>query len=400
VGLAAAPLVLALAALHPSSPGIAVLVPAHVLLGAALLWTGARSGRHDVAIIAVCTTAVAVLGWMAARDASASWGQALLFASALYLVLMAYPLVLGPRAGAAIEPYLGPVLASAWFFFAARHAMMAGGWGSVIGLLPLAQAAAMAIVLRRLLGLDQRATPRVALVAAAALALVTLAVPLQLEHQWITIAWALEGAALAWLHQRVRHRGLLWTALGLLATVFVRLALNPEVLSYEPRGTLRVLNWYLYAYGTCAAAFVLAARWFRNTTGDEPPARHAPAALYTGAGILLFLLLNIEIADFFATGPAIVFRFGAGLAQDFTYTVAWLLFGLGLLAVGIVWRSQATRIAALALVTVTVLKGFLYDLSSLGGLYRVGSFAGLAISLALVSIALQKFVLAKGGERS
>jgi len=121
--------------------------------------------------------------------------------------------------------------------------------------------------------------------------------------------------------------------------------------------------------------------------------------LFAGAGILLFLLLNIEIADYFATGPAIVFRFGVSIAQDFTYTVGWLLFGLGLLAVGIAWRSRAVRIAALALIAVTVVKGFLYDLGSLGGLYRVGSFAGLAISLALVSIALQKFVLARSGER-
>jgi uncharacterized membrane protein len=92
----------------------------------------------------------------------------------------------------------------------------------------------------------------------------------------------------------------------------------------------------------------------------------------------------------------VVFRFGATLAQDLTYTLAWLVFGLGLLGVGIAWRSHAARIAALALITVTVVKGFLYDLSSLGGLYRVGSFVGLAVSLALVAIALQKYVLPRG----
>jgi uncharacterized membrane protein len=42
---------------------------------------------------------------------------------------------------------------------------------------------------------------------------------------------------------------------------------------------------------------------------------------------------------------------------------------------------------------VTTFKCFLYDLSSLEGLARIGSFVGLAISLALVSVALQKFVL-------
>ena len=41
----------------------------------------------------------------------------------------------------------------------------------------------------------------------------------------------------------------------------------------------------------------------------------------------------------------------------------------------------------------TACKGFLYDLARLGGLYRVASFVGLAVTLALVSLALQKFVL-------
>ena len=115
-------------------------------------------------------------------------------------------------------------------------------------------------------------------------------------------------------------------------------------------------------------------------------------------GILLFLLLNIEIADFYATGPEIMFRFGSGIAQDLTYTIGWLLFGLATLACGILLHNRAARIASVVLITVTTLKCFLYDLSSLGGLYRVGAFVGLALSLTLVSLALQKFVLTSGKE--
>jgi uncharacterized membrane protein len=209
----------------------------------------------------------------------------------------------------------------------------------------------------------------------------------------------LEGAAVAWLYRRVPHRGLLYTAVGLLGAVFARLALNPEVFRYEPRGSMRILNWYLYAYLICAAAMFLAA-WWLSKTDDEvharvPRPRHVlPAA----GGILLFLLLNIEIADFYATGPEIMFRFGAGIAQDLTYTIGWLVFGLATLACGIVLHNRAARIASVALITVTTLKCFLYDLGSLGGLYRVGAFVGLALSLTLVSLALQKFVLAPGKE--
>jgi uncharacterized membrane protein len=170
------------------------------------------------------------------------------------------------------------------------------------------------------------------------------------------------------------------------------------VLLYEPRGSMRILNWYLYAYLACAAAFLFAA-WWLSRKADPPDtiATMLARALPAGATILLFLLLNIEIADYYATGPAIVFRFGVTVSQDLTYTIGWLLFGMALLGFCIYLRSHAGRVAALVLIAVTTFKCFLYDLGSLEGLYRVGSFVGLATALALVSLALQKYVLAKPG---
>jgi uncharacterized membrane protein len=58
-------------------------------------------------------------------------------------------------------------------------------------------------------------------------------------------------------------------------------------------------------------------------------------------------------------------------------------------------RNKPCRIASIALLIATVLKCFLHDLGRLGGLYRVGSFVGLALCLALVAIVLQKFVLVR-----
>jgi uncharacterized membrane protein len=57
--------------------------------------------------------------------------------------------------------------------------------------------------------------------------------------------------------------------------------------------------------------------------------------------------------------------------------------------------NRPARVTAVTLIAVTTFKCFLYDLRSLEGLYRVASFVGLAVALALVSLALQKYVLAK-----
>jgi uncharacterized membrane protein len=316
--------------------------------------------------------------------------------AALYAVFAVYPFLVGRRARNSRDPYLAAVLASAMAFFGARAAFVAGELDWMIGAIPVIEGAVLALMLRSLLSLEsrgQRDLGRLALVAGAALAFVTVAIPLQLKQQWITIGWALEGAALAWVYKRIPHRGLFYSGVALLGAVFVRLALNPEVLVYEPRGSLRIFNWYLYAYILCAAAMFVAG-WFLSKTNDRLAGSLRVSSLLPGAGVvLLFLLLNIEIADFYATGPTIMFRFGATVAQDLTYTIGWLVFGMGLLAAGITLGNRSARVAAVTLIAVTTFKCFLYDLSSLEGLARVGSFVGLAISLALVSVALQKFVL-------
>src|SRR5262249_60513123 len=70
----------------------------------------------------------------------------------------------------------------------------------------------------------------------AALFFITLIFPIQFDRQWITVGWALEGAALCWHFHRVRHPGLRLAGVALLATVFVRLALNPAGLGCHARG--------------------------------------------------------------------------------------------------------------------------------------------------------------------
>jgi len=104
-------------------------------------------------------------------------------------------------------------------------------------------------------------------------------------------------------------------------------------------------------------------------------------------------------ADFYTTGPTLTFNFlSSSLAQDLTYTMGWAAFAVAMLIIGIVVHTRGTRVAALILLVVTILKCFLHDLGRLGGLYRVVSLLGLAISLVLVGILLQKFVIMRPRE--
>jgi hypothetical protein len=383
-----------------TTPPFPALVIAHainlsIVLG---LSTAFRWNEKYIAVAAVLPAWVAIMQWQTRRDLEITWPHLLTLTSALYGVFVIYPFAIGTRARTDRDPYLAAIFASAMAFFAARAAFIAGGLEWMIGIVPVVEGAVLAAMLRALLTMEptgSRDLGRLALVAGSALAFVTVAIPLQLRQQWITIGWALEGAALAWLYRRIAHRGLLLGAIALLGAVFARLAVNPEVFLYEPRGATPIVNWYLYTYMICAAAMFLAGWWLLKTDDTVAGNLRISHVLPAAGVILLFLLLNIEIADFYATGPTIVFKFGATVSQDLTYTIGWLIFGLALLAAGIYAHTRAVRVAAVTLIAVTTCKCFLYDLSSLEGLHRIASLVGLAISLALVSLALQKYVLSK-----
>jgi uncharacterized membrane protein len=119
--------------------------------------------------------------------------------------------------------------------------------------------------------------------------------------------------------------------------------------------------------------------------------------MLTGLGTLLaFLLLNIEIADYFSeTGSMLTFQFAGNFAQDMTYSIAWALFAFTLIFVGIAKQVSQARYAGLGLLSVTLLKVYLHDLARLSQLYRIGALVGVAIVAILASFLYQRF-LARG----
>lgn len=283
-----------------------------------------------------------------------------------------------------------------------------------IGVLPLmfgALALVSATKVRELWPADQEwRQTRLAWFLTVAMGFVTVAIPLQLDRSWITVGWALQGAAVIYIWQRINHPGLKYFALALFVAVTIRLVGNPAVLGYYPRGDWRIVNWLLYTYLVPAAALLWSAvalsrhelsramRWEQDIYRYQQPV----GALVTGfaAVAIIFVWINLAIADWFATGPFLQLRFDRMAARDLTTSIAWAAYGLVLLAAGVRFASTGVRWVSLGLMMVTIVKVFLYDLGELGDLYRVASLLGLAVSLLVVSVAYQRFVLRKPSEES
>ena len=165
--------------------------------------------------------------------------------------------------------------------------------------------------------------------------------------------------------------------------------------------------WISYFHLLPALCFFLVARLNSPAPGsDQGPLaqlrRTTRIAPSLACILTLFLWINLVVSDFYETRTRIRFFSDRPPEQDLALSIAWGLYAVLLLSLGIWSRQSGLRWTSLALFVVTLGKVFLHDLGHLEGLYRVGSLAGLALALIFVSIFYQRFVFrsprAAGGD--
>jgi uncharacterized membrane protein len=111
-------------------------------------------------------------------------------------------------------------------------------------------------------------------------------------------------------------------------------------------------------------------------------------SIAAAALILALGYVTLEIRRLYH-GP--VLTHGAtGGAEQYTYSIAWLAFGVALLGIGIVANSERARLASAAVIALTIGKAFLIDMSTLTGAYRALSFMGLGLVLVAIGWLYQR----------
>lgn len=181
--------------------------------------------------------------------------------------------------------------------------------------------------------------------------------------------------------------------LGVGAMVLAFRGLSVPVIDFhQPILNVRVLTM-LAGAGLLLASAYLARRHSELLRG----ASALPQMLAVAGVSVVFAMLTGEARDWFEryvvsareAGPAVL----ADLLdeQQLAISVIWLLYSVALMAAGF-WRSnRGLRLIAIGLFGITILKIFLYDLSSLETGYRIVSFIGLGGILLGVSYGYQRF---------
>ena len=193
--------------------------------------------------------------------------------------------------------------------------------------------------------------------------------------------------------RRFGRCALAWSGATICAWALLRI-LYFDLLLHNPLWTNQridgwpVLNTLLLTFGLPLAWIALSSRELQHI-GWARWAR----LLRSTIPVLLFVLVSLNVRHLFQ-GEYLNLR-AAQETEIYTYSAVWLLFGIGLLLVGVLKQNQAIRYASLAVMLLVVSKVFLYDTLELQGLYRVLSFFGLGFSLLGLSYIYSRFVFTR-----
>ena len=277
--------------------------------------------------------------------------------------------------------FLNPLLS-----FGAAYALLEPDFPAWMGTLALAFAVMYAALAKSV----HENVPQLFLVSIAGL-FVTLAIPIQLDAHWVTLAWALQATVLAWLHQRIPSK---WLALGAVA-VFA--TATGHYLSWDAplpwmyvEPFRPVLNADFGSGAALAVCLLIAATMIRKDL-----VRHALGFGLAAVGVF-WLASTFEAYSYFAalareTPQEAQAEYDALIwAGQATVSVIWAVFASSLVAAGMRSGIAPIRWTGLGLFGITVGKALMFDIDQLEGGYRVAALLVLGLLLVCAAWAYQR----------
>ncbi len=337
---------------------------------------------------ALLWSVIYVVGWHDRFYDATQLGRTAFFYALLFVQFAALPVLRGRRGERLRPEQIGLVLANAAWFTVALNVLLyrEHRWWLTVAVLALSAGHLAAV---RLLRDAQAKGPPVArmLYAGLALTFVTLAIPIRLEGEWITMAWAVEGLILVWSGFRGAIRPLRLAGLALLVLPALLLAADPI------RAVRPLLNVRLMTFATVIACYAVSYALSRRA-GKRLPGDEAGAFRVVGvaANLLAVWALSLEVWDFAERVHSGVER---DLARQLGLSLLWVSAAAVLIVAGVRWSAAGLRWQGLVLIALTVAKVFLFDLSFLERAYRILSFFALGLVLLVVSFLYQKKLAAE-----
>ena len=317
-------------------------------------------------------------------------GAVLIFQTAIFLLFLLAHLAreLIRRETATLEDAL-LLLVNPFVFYATAYHLLNPTHHDWMGAFAIVMALLYAGIAKIVLWRGLMKRREILLLIAVALTFVTIAIPIQLRSNWITIAWAVEGVAILWAGLEIRSVRLRVHAFVLFGLAFFKFLFWDTPYGHRP-AFIPVFNRYflssLAVIGCYLAAVYLFDRAGKRKLGD---ARLTKLVIALCAAVAFWLLISIEAQTYFI-GRAVAEKTSEGAEHQrwlgqMALSVLWAAYAAALAAFGFVRRVAVIRWASLVLFALTIVKAMLVDIAQLEQIYRIIVFFVLGILLLLVA---------------
>jgi hypothetical protein len=201
----------------------------------------------------------------------------------------------------------------------------------------------------------------------AAATFLTVALAIQLELHWVTIAWAVEALMLSWVGIRSSEKPARLAGLAVFCVAVGHWFIwDMFAINYSVNSTfLPLMNRRALSCAVLVGAIAGAARLYKRTGEIDESERSTMMTFFALTGNTVALtLLSLDMNDYFAVRGS---NSGAGLrapienARQFSISVLWTLYAATILAVGVLRRSLLLRCGGLVLQLAAIIKVLAVD---------------------------------------
>ena len=358
------------------------------LLSASLLTLALVRGFHALAPAALAATVVYFIAWSVQFYDSDRLLSTALFGTLFYAVYFALPLARARLARRLRPSEIGVLTAALGFYVLLlqrllyeEHRWLLTGAVLVLATLYLAVSRLLATWSA---GEGRRGRHLQDLFAVLAALLATIAFPIRLEGDWITLAWTAEAVALAIAGARLPS---LWMRAFSAALFAVVLLMAPQAI-LGPSDRLLFVNLRFLTLAGAAAGLAVAALYVGRRLKVKV---RMEGGLWAGALVIANLLALVGVSlEAWDLVQGLDLDLDLDLAAQVVLSALWLLWAAALIVAGIRRSAPGLRWQGLALLLVVVAKTFLIDLSFLDQGYRILSFLIVGALLVAVSFLYQR----------
>jgi uncharacterized membrane protein len=375
-----------------------------LLIDAVVLMVGLRFLLKPLGWAAFLLNALGLFTWLVIEYRQEQLATTIFFLTVIFALFLFWPLVLVFRKKVrTTSSDLIVTFANGLGYFGALYFLLETNHHGILGVLAVSMGGVYFGV-ANVIWKEAEQEKRFALIALGlAITFATLAIPIQLKQNWITLSWAVEAVVLTWVAVRTSSVRMHLASCAVMALAVFRLFAYDNSLS---GGAFQlVFNKRFFTFLTvilaCYAIAWLSKKMPEGMGGGQVQSFRAFLLV---ASLLTVILMSMEASSYYDSERSALLRASGSRfynpdekfraienARQLAYSVLWGIYSVTLIVVGIVKRFRDIRLFAMGLFAVTIAKVFLVDLNSLERAYRVLSMIALGAVLLLAAYLYQRY---------